>query len=241
MKIADVLGKTGSTFRANASEICVGLSISGVISTAVLTCKATIKAHKALEPFNSSPAAPLQKKEVVKKTWVYFVPPAITAGSTIGLIVYGNRISARRLAASASIVSLTQRSYDAYRDEVANVIGAKKEELVRAKLAEEKTQDAPVIVVGEGVVICHEAFTDRYFRSDMETIRAAVNKINAKLNSRDTASLSDFYELLDLPCTSQSSLIGWDSDRLLELRYSSVLAAGGRPCLSFEYNYVKPL
>jgi hypothetical protein len=75
----------------------------------------------------------------------------------------------------------------------------------------------------------------------METIRKAVNTINAKMLREDEATLSDFYYLIGLPYTSYSSGTGWRSDKLLELYYSTALNDGGIPCITFEYNYVKPL
>jgi hypothetical protein len=53
--------------------------------------------------------------------------------------------------------------------------------------------------------------------------------------------LDDFYDLVGLNSTSYSSEIGWDNTRLLELRYSTVLADNNQPCLSFEYNYTTPI
>lgn len=233
MNIPNALHGVNRYIKTNGPELCVGLSLSGLLSTSVLTARATVSAQKTLDGNTYS------RKETAKRVWKHFIPPALSILATGGLIVYGNRMSAKRLATSAGLLSVTQQAFDVYRKEVTEAIGSKKEELIAAKIAERQTSDAPTIVVGEGAVMCHEAFTGRYFMSDMETLRKVTNDINAKLNTRDVATLSDFYHLLNLSPTAQSDHTGWTIDRLLELRYTSVLASGGRPCLSFEYNYVK--
>jgi len=52
------------------------------------------------------------------------------------------------------------------------------------------------------------------------------------------ASLSDFYDLIGLPTTSFSDEVGWNSDRLLELQFSTVLSDDGRPCISIDFRTV---
>lgn len=75
----------------------------------------------------------------------------------------------------------------------------------------------------------------------MESLRKAENKLNSRLNREMYARLSDFYSLVGLPYTSNSEEIGWDSDKLLELRFTTVLSDDGRPCIAFDYNYTKPM
>ncbi len=75
----------------------------------------------------------------------------------------------------------------------------------------------------------------------MEILRKAQNGINAKINSEPYVVLSEFYELIGLPYTSNSGNLGWDSDRQLQLQFSTVLSETNEPCLSFDYNYTKPL
>jgi len=75
----------------------------------------------------------------------------------------------------------------------------------------------------------------------METIRRAENDINSQIHNEMYATLSDFYDIVGLPHTSMSDETGWDSAKKLEIKYSPVMAPGGKPCISFEYNYSKLL
>jgi hypothetical protein len=54
-------------------------------------------------------------------------------------------------------------------------------------------------------------------------------------------NLDEFYECIGLPYTSQSNTYGWDSNKLMELEFSTTLTNDGVPCLAFEYSYLKPI
>ena len=75
----------------------------------------------------------------------------------------------------------------------------------------------------------------------METLKKAQNEVNARLLKHDYAYLSDFYQLIGLGHTSSADNFGWMSDRQMELEFSTTLADESRPCLAFEYNYLKML
>ncbi len=75
----------------------------------------------------------------------------------------------------------------------------------------------------------------------METLRKAQNDVNARVVNDMYVTLDEFYDIVGLSHTSNSNNLGWDSTKLMELLFSTVLGEGGEPCLAFEYNYTKPL
>ncbi len=75
----------------------------------------------------------------------------------------------------------------------------------------------------------------------METLKKAQNDINARIINEMYVTLDELYDILGLSYTSNSSELGWNSDKLMELRFSTVMAEGGEPCLAFDYNYTKPI
>lgn len=236
--------------RDNSSTILTAFGVSGVLTTAYLTAKASFKAS---EMFRDDPRGvtvcgkfyqdPLTPKEKVELVWKLYIPAGISGALTIGCIISGTRVGMRRTAAAYSLLTVSEKAFSEYRDKVIDQVGEKKEQALRDEIAQDRvTQSSQgVIVIGSGNVLCYEMHTGRYFNSDMETLRKAQNNINAKLISEMEASLSDFYYLVGLPYTSHSSGTGWSSDKMLELSFSTVLSEDGRPCISFEYNYVKPL
>jgi len=81
----------------------------------------------------------------------------------------------------------------------------------------------------------------RYFACDIEKLRKTQNELNARLIKHDYATLDDFYYMLGLRQTTVSGTMGWTSDKMMELIFSTTLSDDGRPCLTFEYNYTKTL
>lgn len=226
----------------NSPAILTAVGVSGTLSTAYLVGKASHEAGYDDAINNYDPDV----KAYIKRNWRLYIPAAISAGIAIGCVIAANRVGSKRAAAAYSVLSVTEKAFAEYKDKVVETIGERKERAVHDSIAQDRVNANPtagrdVIVAGPGNVLCCELYTGRYFYSDMEAIRKAVNELNSRLNREMYANLSDFYSIVGLPYTSNSNDIGWDSDKLLELRYSTVLSDDGRPCIAFDYNYTKPL
>jgi hypothetical protein len=184
----------------------------------------------------------LTKKEKVKLVWKHYIPTAISATLTIGSIITGARIGMKKTAAAYSVLAVTERAFDEYKTKVVEELGEKKEKAIRDEIAQDHVNENQpgAIVVGAGSVLCQEMHTGRYFNCDMETLRRAENRINSKLIREVEATLSDFYYMVGLPTTSYSSRTGWDCDKMMYLQFSTSITEDGRPCLVFDYNYVRP-
>ncbi len=164
---------------------------------------------------------------------------------TIACIVGTARVSNKRAAAAQAAFVLTERAYSEYRNKVIEEYGERKDQSLRDSIAEDRVKkntppSADILITGPGNVLCCELHTGRYFSSDMETLRKAQNDLNSRLLGHDTCSLDDFYWLVGLNGTSNSGDLGWTSEKLMVLDFSTVLTEDGRPCLAFEYNYIKP-
>jgi len=90
-------------------------------------------------------------------------------------------------------------------------------------------------MVGAGDHLFMEMYTGRYFRSDMQTVRAAVNDINHQINTHGYASISDFYQRVGLQNTAVSSELGWSNDKMMDVDYTAVLSEDGQPCVGINF------
>ena len=176
------------------------------------------------------------------KVWRLYIPATASGAFTIACIVSVKRIDGKKTLAAQTALVVTQQAYSNYRDEIIETLGEKRDQKALAAVAEKQVQARPAsaIVIGSGPVLCCELHTMRYFNSDAQELHKAVNDLNAKLLRHDMATLDDFYELIGLEQTMTSGQIGWTSDKLLELHISAILH-DEKPCLAFEYNYVKSL
>ncbi len=220
----------------NSPAILTAIGVTGTLTTAYLTAQATVKSVRQLDE-EAEPK--LTASEVFKAVWKNYIPAAATATLTVAATIGANSVSTRRAAAVAVAYSVTEKAFTEYREKVVQHIGDKKEEKIRHEIAQARVDrdpvDKPSVIVGQGRVLCYEEFTGRFFYSDMETLRKAQNDINAQVINDSYASLDDFYDMIGLPQTSESSEIGWNVDRLLNLQFSAVISEG-RPCISVGFS-----
>lgn len=252
MKLRNVIGSVEHGVRSNSTTILSALAASGVVTTAYLTGRATFEAADTILDRDIGGLLPShtevkeRRKEKIRLVWRLYIPATVAGTATVVCIIGAQRVGSRKTAAAQAAFSLSERAFSEYREKIIEHIGEGKELKLRDELAQDRIDrdqvpSKEVLVTGPGVVLCYEAHTGRYFTSDMETLRKAQNDLNARLVAHVYAYLDDFYDLIDLPQTAHSSNLGWESDRMMELEFSTTLTPDGRPCLVFNYNYTKPL
>ncbi|MFL5659833.1 MAG: DUF6353 family protein [Ktedonobacteraceae bacterium] len=233
------------------------LTVGGVVgttATAVLTGRAGFKAATIIRDKELAHVQPegvvgvidggenatmgLSKTQKVLLVWPHFVPPVLTGSVTIASIIMAHKMSAQKAAALIAAYGFVQKDFEEYKEKVSEKLTGPKQTQVDDELAQERVDKTPGhqnIVIVEGEVLCFDEPTARYFRSTMQNIEKAVNAINAEIIHHDHANASFFYEELGLPATSWTDEVGWNTDRLLKLKYSTVLSPDGRPCIAIDF------
>jgi len=234
-------------YRENSVEIMMGTAITGTLATAYLSARAGYIARTTLEAaeVTRGPSTTRMErfKERIKPTWKLYIPPAVAVSVTVFAIYKGVDISKAQTAAATTLLAASERVFAEYKTKVVEEIGAKKELAIRDQIAQEGVANnpPPTVIIGSGKVLCKEEHTGRYFECDMETLRRAVNTVNAQMNRGFYATLDDFYYEVKLPSTESSTRVGWENDRMLDLTFTTAMSPDGRPCICFSYNYLKPL
>lgn len=245
------------TIKDNSPTILTTAGVVGTVTTAYLSGRASIRASKIIRQSREAEEWQTQQEVVfkskpdkikhdVKLVWRLYVPTVISGTLTVSSIVASNKLSSKRSAAIAAAYTITEQAFSDYRDMVVEQLGPRKESNIRDAVAENRVKNNPptesqVIISEPGNVLCYEVYTGRYFHSNMEKLRRAMNQINYEINSERYVTLSTLYDLLDLKHTASSDRFGWDSDRLLDFQFSPVLSEQGIPCIAFDYNYIKML
>lgn len=244
MTLANYIKRFERILTDNSPAILTAIGVTGTITTAVLTGRATVKATRILDNeeyiLEMQDVPPLDWREKVDRTWKLYLPAVATGMLTVGCIIGANRIGTRRAAALATAYSLSEKAFIEYKDKVIETIGDKKEQRVRAEVAQDQINANPVstrevIITGAGDVLCYDAITGRYFESSVESLRKAQNDINQQILSSMYATLSEFYGLIGLRATEYSSEVGWNMDNMLELEFSTTISEDNRPCISMGY------
>ena len=227
-------------------EILTGLGIAGMISTTVLAVRATPKALDLIaraedKKFDNGHGNKLTVSEKMKVAWKPYIPAAITGIASISCIIGASSVHAKRNAAIAAAYNLSQTALTEYKEKVVETIGEKKEQAIKDKIAKDKIKKDPVsksevIVTGKGNTLCYDAFNSRYFYSDIDQIKRAINELNRIMLNQMYVSLNDFYDELNLKHSGNGDELGWKlDDGFIEVDFSSQLSDDGRPCLVIEY------
>lgn len=227
----------------HSPEILTGLGIVGMATTTVMAVKATPKALKLIEAKkNQLETETLTIADTVKTTWKCYIPAAVTGVTSIACLVGASSVNARRNAALATAYNISKMALTEYKDAVVETVGEKKEQAVRDVVAKKKVEKDPVqntevIITDKGTTLCYDGVFGRYFRSDIDTIKRAINSINRDIISDMYVSLNEFYDEIGLEHVDIGDELGWNiDDGQIDVYYSSQLAADGTPCLVITFN-----
>lgn len=246
-------------FDKHSPEILIGLGIASGITSTVLAVKATPKALRLIEEEANRQSKDVAEQitgdkdcyiichklkpiDIVKVSWKCYIPAAISGAASIAFLLGSNSVHAKRNAAIATAYKLSESALTDYKKEVIETIGEEKAKLIQDKVAQKHVDEHPVsnnqvIIAGSGKQLCYDGISGRYFESDIQTIRAAVNTINETMVYEMYASLGDFYNEIGLPPTTLSDELGWNlDDGQLEISYGSAISDDGRPCITLEYH-----
>lgn len=244
----------------HSPELLTGIGIAGMITSTVLAVKATPKALALIEEekerqtaeliaqsedddsVDYEPVTKLKPMDVVKVTWKCYIPAAVTCVTSAMCIICSNAKHLRRNAALATAYKISETTLAEYREKVVETIGEKKEKEVRDKVAKSRVEKHPVsknevIITEKGNTLCLDPISKRYFKSDIERIRRAENKLNKQMLHDITGyvSLNEFYGELGLDYTMQGDDLGWNTDNLIDIDFSSTIAEDGTPCIVLDF------
>lgn len=258
-KIANLFRSTRTFLGKHSPEILTGIGIAGLLSTTVLAVKATPKALKLIdEEIDRQNYDELKKAEedgaqtckyitklkpldIIKTCWKPYTP-AIGMGIVgTSCIVGASAIHYKRNAALATVYALSERTLATYRDKVIETLGEKKEKEIREKVAQDdvnnkKPSEGTIIITSKGNTLCKDSISGRYFRSDIDSIKKAMNTLNRRLTYEHYVSLNELYGEIGLDDVKNGSLMGWNLDTgLIELTFETCLAENDEPCVVIDY------
>ena len=241
--MTDIIKSVKATISKHSPAILTGIGIAGMVTTTILAVKATPKAIKLIEAEKRAKHVDaLSPVDTVKTVWKCYIPAAMTGVSSIACLIGSNAINAKRNAALTTVYTLSEMARNEYKEKVIETIGEKKERTIKEKVDAERIKKDPVskkevIITEKGTTLCYDHVFGRYFKSDIDIINRAMNKINREIVINMYASLNDFYAELGLSPVEMGYDLGWNiDDGTIEIEPSSQLADDGTPCLVIDYN-----
>lgn len=224
----------------NAGTILMVISCAGVVGTAVCAAHDAVKARDVITEIEAEHDE-TPKAEVVKRVMPCYITTALMASATIACVIGHHQISAGKIAAYASAYTMATKAANEYRNKIVEELGKEKAKEIDDKIADDHISKNPPTdmdtIPGVGDVLCYDDLMNRYFRSDPESIRKAVNDLNYELVNGPGlwVSLNSFYEKLDLDPAPIGEELGWTVDNRVDVSFSSRLAANNIPCLVMRF------
>ena len=239
--------------KQKSPEILTGLAIAGVVSTIFCVRKASKEEVKIVDAVNDSlneedlneeEEKKLKKAAAIEIAKAY-IPSAVSGAITVACIIGARSTSAKREAALTAAYELSREALGAYKEKIKEIAGPKKAEAVKDAVLTEKVVKNPpkentIIITGCGDYLCLDEISGRYFKSDINKIRTAINTMNERIMSEMWVSINEFYDLLNLPHISIGDDLGYSVDVRMELTptYCSGeegSAYEGMPCMVMAF------
>lgn len=184
--------------------------------------------------------------EVVKSTWRAYAPSIGLGVVGIVCLIAAARVNSARNAAFAGAASIAEKALYEYQQKVFDILGEDKANEIRDQIAKDHIQkidtfqdagidNTVVCSRGTGDTWIYDPVTDRKWKSDLETVRAAMNDFNHDLIGGIYGSLNDWYYCLGIKGVQIGDDIGWCSDKLLDIRFAAMVLDNGEPAIVLDY------
>lgn len=179
----------------------------GVVGTAVMTAKATLKAEKILE---KSENEGLCKKELFLKAAPAYIPAIMLGVGTICCIFGVNTLNRKQQTSLMGAYSLINNSYQEYRRKLTELYGKDVDIEIRNAMAREHCNfhqigfDEP-----DRKSLYYDEFSGESVFCYEREIMDAEYHLNRNFAMRGYAFLNEFYEFLGLPPTEYGEIAGW--------------------------------
>lgn len=241
--IAKIVKSVVNATKKHSPEILTGLGIAGMVTTTVLAVKATPKAMELIkEKKKAERLDELTPVETVKATWKCYIPSAAVGATSIACLIGASSVNLRRNAALAAAYSLSETTLSTYQKKVLENIGEKKEREVRDAIAKDTLAQNPIgnteiIVTEKGNTRIFDITSGRRFRSDIDTLKRAVNELNRRMRDEMYIDLNEFYAEIGLEPVAIGYDIGWNIDKAyIDLDLSSQIDEDGVPCIVMGFD-----
>lgn len=236
-EIAELAKKGATECKKSAPALMI---FAGTILFGITIASSIKETRRAVEEEKEFTEETTTKDKVMTYGKIY--APTIAFGTaSLVCVCAGNWMYVKRLGAIAAAYKITESAYKDYKDEVLEFIGEKKEKEVKDRVAQKRVNESTpneIADVKPGKTLCYDTVFGRYFESDIESIRQAVNQLNYELGhgAYNYISVNDFWEAIGLEPADMGDRLGWHSDfGLIEVTYSSTLTLDGVPCLAISY------
>lgn len=236
MKPFDHIKDAWKALKHASPTILTCAAVAGVIGTAAMAIKGTVKARELVQEASEKKGEELTKLDAAKAAAPAYIPMAVAAVSTVSCIVGANILNKRQQKALLGTYALLGQTYRRYREAVSRVYGEDADKNIQAEMAKD------VYISADGVIydpaqdknsdklLFFDSNSQRYFEATIPAVLNAIYHLNRNLAIRGNVSLNEFYDFLGINKIPGGDEIGWNWEELME---------NGLMWLDFENLYTK--
>ena len=219
-------------FKKHGATALLIIGCGGVIGTAVAAVFGKEKYDGLIEETKKEKKEH-KKSDKIKVAAKAYAITAVSAAISIGCLIASHKINANAMATVSAALAAKTVDAKKFAEKTKEIVGEKKYNEIEEKLVEDKMNANPpmTVITGVGEQLFYDSWNDRYFLSDMETVRKGVNDAVAELQNSHQLSMNEFFEFISprLSNTDAGDIFGWDTmscDRV-EVSYFAKLVNEG--------------
>lgn len=213
--------KINNFFKNNSSTILTVIGSVGVVVTAVMSARDTVKAVKRINYQRGYQDKEFNTKEKIKIAAPCYIPTVLSGVSTILCVCSANKINKNMQKSLTSAYILLDQSYKEYRNSVKKVFGEEgQSDVVKVMSAEHIDEDN--LPVQDGKDKFFDYFSLQIFESSLSRVLEAERAANEMLKGQGYVSLRTLYSLMGQPVLGTDNLLGWSIGAGEEYGYDKV-------------------
>ena len=187
--------------------------------------------------------------EIVKMVGPSYIPCILLFGTSAACFILNTLKAERKIATLAGLYSMSEKSFEEYRNKVRDMFGERKEAKVRDEVASDKAKLAAgntvaYIYTGDGNYPCLDAWSNTKFRSSQLAIERARVEVLDRLRNEMYISLAEVYDEMNLPLRRDQnnrvlidySDIGWKDSDDLQFIYTYTCDNTGEPMMVITFS-----
>lgn len=177
-----------------------------------------------------------------------YIPCVLLFGTSATCFILNTLKEERKIATLAGLYSMSEKSFEEYREKVKDMFGERKEAKVRDEIASDQAKLATsnsvaYIYTGDGDYPCLDAWSNTKFRSSQIAMEKARIAVLDRIRSEMYISLEEVYNEMHLPLRRDQkglplidrSEIGWTQDDDLQFFYTYTGDSNGEPMMVITF------
>lgn len=237
-KLGEILKIAKKTYEKHDRLILTAITIGGTLYAVYRAAKDGPKYREILDQCDEEGVDTVEK---VKRLAPAVAPVAVATGVSVIAAVANFKVAGDAIKGLADAYTVAKTGKEVFEDCTEKIVGPEKTEEIRKEVAKVQTgvansggAFAKPIATGHGNDLMFDAWSGRYFYSDINYVKKCVNDLNAQMINDMYISLNEYYAYQDLPGIGAGRDLGWNIDYgTIEINITSELDECDRP-----YTYI---